>query len=75
MVGNYAAFPRHAWIPRFSKVKLIVGDPFIVPKDISKKQYAEISDQMMEDLAKKLGLEPPPRTADLIAAKKSEAPQ
>jgi len=66
IVGNFIAWPRHAKLPRFSKIKLIVGDPFTVPKDCSKKQAAEITDKLMAELARMLNVEPPPTTADKV---------
>ena len=62
--GNYNAYPRHAWIPRFAKVTVIVGDPLPVPKDSSRKQVAELTDQIMGWLATNLELPPPPKSAD-----------
>jgi 1-acyl-sn-glycerol-3-phosphate acyltransferase len=64
--GNHAAWPRQAKLPRFSKIKLIVGEPFVVPKDLSKKEMAEMTDKLMRDLAMLLKVDPPPSTADKI---------
>jgi 1-acyl-sn-glycerol-3-phosphate acyltransferase len=64
--GNHAAWPRQAKLPRFSKIKLIVGEPFVVPKTLSKKEMAEMTDKLMRDLAVLLKVDPPPSTADKI---------
>ena len=64
--GNFAAFPRSAKLPRMSKIMPIVGQPFAVSKDLSKKEMAELTDKLMADLARELELKPPPTTADKI---------
>jgi 1-acyl-sn-glycerol-3-phosphate acyltransferase len=64
--GNYAAWPRKNYLPRFSKITLIVGEPFVVPKDLGKKETAALADKLMADLAKLLELEAPEKTADKI---------
>ncbi|HYF51558.1 MAG TPA: MFS transporter [Planctomycetota bacterium] len=64
IVGNYTAWPRQSKLPRFSKIKMVVGEPFTVPKDCSKKQMAEIADKLMRDLAALLKMDPPPPTVD-----------
>jgi 1-acyl-sn-glycerol-3-phosphate acyltransferase len=60
--GNYEAFPRHAWLPRFSKIKVIVGKPFHVSKDLSREETAEKADELMQWFADQLGLAPPPKS-------------
>jgi 1-acyl-sn-glycerol-3-phosphate acyltransferase len=64
--GNFEAFPRAAIVPRMSKIMPIVGKPFPVPKELSKKEMAELTDKLMADLAKELDRPPPPTTADKI---------
>jgi 1-acyl-sn-glycerol-3-phosphate acyltransferase len=62
--GNHAAWPRQRWLPRLSKITVIYGKPFSVPKELSKKDTAELTDKLMSDLAGMLGLEPPPKAAE-----------
>jgi 1-acyl-sn-glycerol-3-phosphate acyltransferase len=61
--GNWDAFPRGAWFPRFKKVTAIFGEPFVVPKDASKQQGAEFTQTMMERIAVMLGVPPPEKAA------------
>ncbi len=61
--GDYQALPRGAWIPRPAKVTPIFGKPFAVGKDLSKKDTEALTDQLMAELARKLGTEPPPKIA------------
>lgn len=72
--GNFAAFPRHAWFPRLSKIKLIYGKPFTVDKDLTREQMAELTDKMMADLAEKLELEPPPKSDKAKEKEKEKGP-
>jgi len=58
--GNWEAFPRHAWFARPRKISCIVGEPFTVGKELSRKELAARADQLMADLAKILGVHPPP---------------
>jgi 1-acyl-sn-glycerol-3-phosphate acyltransferase len=64
--GNYDAFPRRAWLPRFKKVTIIVGKPIPVSKNLSKHETAEMVDRLMGEIAAMLGVPPPPRTADKL---------
>ncbi len=67
--GNHDGLPRGAWFPRFKKIMPIIGKPFTVAKTLSKKETAELTDNMMAELATKLGTEPPEKTADKIPEK------
>ena len=62
--GNFAAFPRHAWFPRPAKVTVILGKPLTVGKDLTRKQVAELTDEIMVWLGQALELAPPPKSAD-----------
>ncbi len=57
--GNWDAFPRGAWFPRFKKVTAIFGEPFTVGKNLSKQEVAELTRKMMETIAKMLDVPPP----------------
>jgi 1-acyl-sn-glycerol-3-phosphate acyltransferase len=71
--GDFQALPRGAWIPRPAKVTPIFGKPFAVDTNLSKKATAELTDQLMSDLAQKLEVEPPPKIADDVEEEKGEA--
>ncbi|HYG75304.1 MAG TPA: MFS transporter [Planctomycetota bacterium] len=60
--GNHAALPRGAWFPRFSKIKVIYGEPFTVSKELSREQMGEVANKLMVDLAGMLELDPPPKS-------------
>ena len=57
--GDWDALPRYAWFPRFKKVTAIFGDPFTVPKNLSKPELAELTQKMMATIAGMLGIPPP----------------
>jgi 1-acyl-sn-glycerol-3-phosphate acyltransferase len=61
--GNREALPRGQWFPAPKKITLIVGTPFTVDRKASKKELAEQTDSLMEELAKLLELPPPPKCA------------
>ena len=69
--GNWDALPRGAWLPRFKKVTAVFGEPFTVPKDLSKQEVAELTRKMMETIANMLGV-PPPEAAAAKSAKPEE---
>ncbi|MBI3829712.1 MAG: MFS transporter [Planctomycetes bacterium] len=58
--GNTEAFPRSAKFPKPSKVTILVGEPFKIPEDASREEVARASDKAMAEIAKMLGIEPPP---------------
>ncbi len=62
--GNVQAFPRQAAFPKPSKIKLIVGEIIHVPKRASRQDLAELTDQLMGQLADMLEMEPGPKCAD-----------
>lgn len=61
IVGNHDVLPRGAWIPRLRKLTLIVGDPFQVGKDLSRKDVERKLDDVMAEFARNLGQEWPPK--------------
>jgi 1-acyl-sn-glycerol-3-phosphate acyltransferase len=63
--GNFDAWPRTKILPRFRKpITIIYGKPFPVPKELTKKEVADLTDKMMAELAQKLELPPPPKSGD-----------
>jgi 1-acyl-sn-glycerol-3-phosphate acyltransferase len=62
--GNWDAMPRGVIFPRFKKVTVVFGDPFVVPKDISKKEAIEMGYKLMAAIAALLGVPPPERPAE-----------
>jgi 1-acyl-sn-glycerol-3-phosphate acyltransferase len=60
--GNTAAFPRWYKFPRPRKITVIVTEPFTIPKDASREEVAAATDRVMEQIAKVLGVPPPPKT-------------
>ncbi|MCZ7644564.1 MAG: 1-acyl-sn-glycerol-3-phosphate acyltransferase [Planctomycetota bacterium] len=62
--GNTRAYPRWFKIPRPRKITLLIGEPFSVPKDASRREVAELTDRLMRTLAEMLNLEPPPACVD-----------
>ena len=71
--GNWDAFPRYAKFIRFRKVTAIYGEPFTVPKTLSKPELAETTRKMMESIANMLGVPPPEMPAPEKAADKPAA--
>jgi 1-acyl-sn-glycerol-3-phosphate acyltransferase len=61
--GNVASWPRKGKFPMPTRITCIVGDPIQVPKDASREQVAELTDKLMEELARMLEEPPPPKTA------------
>ena len=53
-----------AWFPRPAKVTVILGKPITVGKDLTRKQVAELTDEIMVWLGQSLELAPPPKSAD-----------
>lgn len=60
ILGNTRAYPRWLRFPRPHKITIVIGDPIVVPKDASREQLAEYTDQIMAALGKMLGLPAPP---------------
>ena len=57
--GNWDAYPRAAKFPRFKKVTVIFGAPFVVKKDATKQEVAAAAEGMMAQIAGMLGVAAP----------------
>lgn len=52
--GNVAVLRRGAWFPKPYKVTVVVGDPLVVPREASKKEYPEYAEKLMKRIGELL---------------------
>ncbi|HLX60927.1 MAG TPA: MFS transporter [Planctomycetota bacterium] len=57
--GDWDVLPRGARFPKFKKVTAVFGEPFTVPRNLSKQETAEVTRKMMAAIAEMLGVPPP----------------
>lgn len=60
LVGNHDVFPRGAWIPRKKKLRVVVGEPIVISKDLTREQVSAKMDAIMAIFAGNLGQTWPP---------------
>jgi len=60
LVGNHDVFPRGAWIPRLKELRVVVNEPILLSKDLSREDVGRAMDKIMAIFAKNLGQEWPP---------------
>jgi 1-acyl-sn-glycerol-3-phosphate acyltransferase len=74
--GNFDAWPRTKIFPRFRRpLTLIYGKPFPVPKELTKKEVADLTDKLMSDIAQMLEVPPPPKTGEAPLESSSQPPK
>lgn len=54
--GNHDALPRGAWFPRFKKVTVVVGAPFVVDSSLSRAESIRLLEDMMSTFARQLAV-------------------
>lgn len=60
LIGDHDVFPRGAWIPRLRKLRVVIGEPILIPKDLSREEVSEKINTVMSVFAKNLGQKWPP---------------